>query len=61
MFIGHRRWGFVLFMIVAFVMNMRGVPPPTVTVLAWSVIVASVVITLWAWWADRHRTVTGGG
>jgi hypothetical protein len=42
-------------------MNLRGVPPPTVTALAWTAVVAGVVTTLWAWWADRHRAATGGG
>ena len=54
-------WGFVLFLIVAYAMNLRGVPPPTVTALAWSAGVAGVVTILWAWWADRHRAATGGG
>jgi hypothetical protein len=54
-------WGLVLFLIIGYVMNLRGVPPPTVTALAWTALVAGVVITLWAWWADRHRAPTAGG
>jgi hypothetical protein len=54
-------WGFVLFLIVGYVMNLRGVPPPTVTALAWTAGIAGVLTILWGWWADRHRAVAGGG
>ena len=53
-------WGLVLVTALAYAGNLRGTPPPTVTALAWTGVVAGVAITAWAWWADRHRAVTDG-
>lgn len=52
-------WGFVLFLIVGYGMNLRGVAPPNVTALAWTAGIAGALTILWGWWADRHRTTAG--
>ena len=54
-------WGLVAFTAAGYVANLRGVPPPTVTALAWTAVVASAVVVVWAWWVDRHRAVSAGG
>lgn len=48
-------WGLVLLLVVAYAGNVRGTPPPTVTALAWTGIIATVIVTPLAWWLDRHR------
>jgi hypothetical protein len=58
-FLGPLWWGFVLFLIVGYLMNLRGVPPPNVTALAWNAGIAGALTILWGWWADRHRTTAG--
>jgi hypothetical protein len=52
------RWGFVglaAFLGLAYVVNIVSPPPPTVTALWITALVAATALTLWAWWADRHR------
>ena len=53
-------WGLVLFVVVGYVMNLRGAPPPSVMALAWTGVVAGALTTLWAWWVDRHRAPSIG-
>jgi hypothetical protein len=51
------RWAFVslaLFLVVAYVANV-GAVPPSVPFLWISAIAGAAILTLWAWWADRHR------
>ena len=52
------RWGFrglAAFLVIAYVMNLLGPPPPSVTALWIFAIVGAAILTLWSWWADRHR------
>jgi hypothetical protein len=44
--------------VVAYIGNLSGSAPATVTALAWTAVVASLVALVWAWWADRHRTAS---
>jgi hypothetical protein len=37
------------------VVNVVGPPPPSVTALWIIALAAATALTLWAWWADRHR------
>jgi hypothetical protein len=51
------RWAFAAlaaFLLVAYLANLAGAPP-SVPALYLTAIVASVVLTLWSWWADHHR------
>jgi hypothetical protein len=54
------KWGivsFAAFLMVAYLANIFGGPPPSVSAI-WTIgIVGAVVLTLWAWWADRHRAI----
>lgn len=55
---GVGRWGlaaFVAVLIVAYVANAIGGAPPSVNVIAIAGIAGAAVLTLWAWWVDRHR------
>jgi hypothetical protein len=52
-------WALVLLTAVAYVGNLQGSAPPTVTALAWVAIIGSVVTIVLAWWADRHRIAAG--
>ena len=58
---GVGRWGFaalVAFLPVVYLANVFGPPPPTVTALWIAACAGAMVLTVWAWWADRHRTPT---
>ncbi len=51
------RWAFTalaVFLLVAYLANLAGAPP-SVPALYISAIIASVALTFWSWWADRHR------
>jgi hypothetical protein len=57
---GVGRWSFValvLFLLIAYGANLAGGPPPSVGAIYWIGMVGSVVILLWSWWTDRHRTI----
>jgi membrane-bound metal-dependent hydrolase YbcI (DUF457 family) len=49
-------WAFVLFLLVAYVGSLAGPPPPSLPALYGSAIVASALLLVWSWWADRHRS-----
>ncbi len=46
---------FVLAVGAIYVANIYSPPPPSVKMLGVAALVLSVVMILWAWWADRHR------
>ena len=51
-------WGFgslAAFLGLAYVANVAGPPPPSVTALWITALVAATALTLWAGWADHHR------
>jgi hypothetical protein len=53
------RWGFGVlagFLVVVYVANIFGPPPPSVTAIWIGALVGAAVMTWWAWWVDRHRT-----
>lgn len=55
---GIGRWGFVslaAFIMVAYVANLLGPPPPSSMAIASAAIPAVALLGLWAWWVDRHR------
>ncbi|MFQ5792381.1 MAG: hypothetical protein ACE5JI_18080 [Acidobacteriota bacterium] len=47
-------WGLVLFLLVVYLANLYGPPPPSVSALAW-VGQAQWLIVIWGYWVDRHR------
>jgi hypothetical protein len=54
---GIGRWAFVAFvalLVFVYFVNI-GSPPPGITALVVGAIAGTAVITLWAWWFDRHR------
>jgi membrane-bound metal-dependent hydrolase YbcI (DUF457 family) len=54
------RWGLVglvVFLLVVYISNILGPPPPSTTAIAW-VGQAQWLIVLWGFWIDRHRLAT---
>lgn len=47
-------WGLVAFLLLVYVMNLLGPPPPDVAALAW-VGQAQWLLVIWGYWLDRHR------
>ena len=52
--------GWVLFLVVTYVANFLGPPPPDVNPLAY-VALLLWIMPFWAAWADRHREVVPSG
>ena len=50
-------WAFVAFLVLIYVGNLFGPPPPSVQAIAWAGL-ASYLLPLWAGWFDRHRAIT---
>jgi len=48
-------WALAAFLLVAWVANLLGPPPPSVTALAWSA-QSMWLLVAWGYWVDRHRT-----
>ena len=56
---GWGRWGFWLYaalLLVLFVGDRFSAPPESVDGIAWTGLIATVVLIGWAWWFDRHRS-----
>ena len=54
------RWGFIgliALLVVAYVANATGSPPPSVTAIIVLATIGVAMMTVWSWWADRHRDV----
>jgi hypothetical protein len=51
-------WSLVAFMLIIYAGNLFSPPPPSPTILAWSA-QALWLLIVWAWWADRLRSVDG--
>lgn len=47
-------WSFIVFLVLAWIGNVVGGPPPNVTALAYGGLSAWLLV-LWAYWIDRHR------
>ena len=48
-------WGLIGFLLLAYLGNAFGPPPPNAQAIAIAGIAGGVLFTAWAWWADRHR------
>lgn len=49
-------WGLVAFLLIVYVINLFGPPPPSATAVAWGA-QALWLLVIWAYWVDRHRQV----
>ena len=52
------RWGFFSLaaaLVVIYLASTFGPPPPSVEALWITALIGAAILTLWAWWADRHR------
>ena len=49
-------WALVVFLLVVYVANLLGPPPPSSTVAAWSVQALWLLIA-WGFWVDRNRVI----
>jgi hypothetical protein len=47
-------WALVGFLVVIYLANVLGPPPPSVTALAWTA-QAQWILIVWGFWLDRHR------
>ena len=53
------RWGFwtyIALLVVLFIGDRFSAPPESITGIAWTGLIATVVLVGWAWWFDRHRS-----
>ena len=48
-------WSLIVFLVIAYLGNAFGPPPPNVPAIAAVGIAGSALFRVWAWWADRHR------
>lgn len=48
-------WGLVVFLLVVYVGNLVGPPPPSATAVAWTAQSLWLVVA-WGFWIDRHRS-----
>ena len=48
-------WGLIAFLMLAYLANAFGPPPPSVNAIAIGGIAGAVLFTVWAWWVDHHR------
>ena len=48
-------WGLIGFLVLAYLGNAFGPPPPNVQAIAIAGIAGGALFTAWSWWADRHR------
>jgi hypothetical protein len=49
-------WALVVFLLVTYMGNIFGSPPPSASAIAW-VSHAQWILIVWAYWLDRHREV----
>jgi hypothetical protein len=50
---------YVVLLLVLYIGDRFSGPPPSVADIAWSGIIAMVVLLPWAWWFDAHRSLRG--
>jgi hypothetical protein len=48
-------WSLIGTLVIAYLGNAFGPPPPGVAAIAYVGIAGGVLFAVWAWWADRHR------
>lgn len=54
--IGHWAfWVYVIFLLVLYIGDRFSAPPENAREIAWTGLIATLVMLVWAWWFDRHR------
>ena len=48
-------WAYVVFLLVIYVGDRFSAPPENAREIAWTGLIATVVLLVWAWWFDGHR------
>lgn len=48
-------WALIGFLVLAYMANIVGPPPPSVSAIAYVGLAGGLLFALWAGWADRHR------
>ncbi len=49
-------WGLIIFLVLIYLSNLFGSPPPNVTVVAWAGELQWILV-IWAYWVDKNRIV----
>jgi hypothetical protein len=52
--------GYVALLMAVYIGDRFSGPPPSVADIAWSGVVAALILIPWAWWFDRHRSLASG-
>jgi membrane-bound metal-dependent hydrolase YbcI (DUF457 family) len=58
------RWGFVafvVFLLVVYLGNVFGSPPPSVTAISIVGAIGGAILLAWTWWFDSHRNLNAQG
>jgi len=51
-------WSLVAFLLLVYIANIFGPPPPSVEAIAWTA-QAQWLLVVWGYWVDRHRELRG--
>jgi hypothetical protein len=51
---------YVALLLTLYVGDRFSAPPASVAEIIWPGIIAEIILLLWAWWFDRHRTLRTG-
>lgn len=49
-------WSLVIFLLIIYIMNLTGPPPPNVVAIAWAGHLQWLMV-LWGYWIDRNRSI----
>lgn len=52
-------WAYVALLLILYYGDRFSPPPDSVDQIAWTGLIATIVLLLWAWWFDRNREVRG--
>ena len=48
-------WPFIVLLLMLYIANLFGPPPPSVVVLAWIGLFGAALLVAWGFWIDKHR------
>jgi membrane-bound metal-dependent hydrolase YbcI (DUF457 family) len=49
-------WTYAVLLLILFIGDRFSAPPESVVGIAWTGLIATIVLLGWAWWIDRHRS-----